>query len=279
MMVPFRWLLKVSALPWGLVRDGAPGIYFVIYHKIGEQAGLELELPFSLFRRQMEFFHRIEKVVPYTRALSLLKDGEVPQRDLFVLTFDDGYEDFYTEVYPLLQEFQLPAIVFVTTGFVEKEIGSPLTRPRQAIRPLSWEMLGRMQESGLVTLGAHTHTHPSLVGESEARVVQELERPIVLFGKRLGLEPKHFAYPRALWREKEEALVKCYYESAVIGSGQKATVDGFNPYRIPRLPMRASDGWVFFRARLGGWLEAEERFYMLLHKVARTEFAPGRHQG
>jgi peptidoglycan/xylan/chitin deacetylase (PgdA/CDA1 family) len=38
------------------------------------------------------------------------------------LTFDDGYRDFYENAYPLLEELELPATLFLTTGFVNGDL-------------------------------------------------------------------------------------------------------------------------------------------------------------
>lgn len=245
------------------------GIYFLVYHKVGGQLPLDIDLPRPLFRRQLEFLSHTNRVVAYEQALAALQNGRTLAGDLFVLTFDDGYKDFYTDVFPLLVEYDLPAILFVTTGFVEGGI-TPLTAPALEVRSVTWEMVGQMQESGLINFGAHTHTHPNLVGQSTERVAEELEKPIQLFRERVGLDLEHFAYPRAIWDEKTERLVRERYRSAVIGSGQKATSMAFDPYRIPRIPVRASDGWIFFRAKLRGWLEAEERLYAILRQLSRT---------
>ena len=112
------------------------------------------------------------------------------------LTFDDGYVDFYTRVYPLLLSVNVPATLFVTTGFVEERKPYPmLSRPDAAVEPVTWEMLGEMAESGLVTLGAHTHTHPVLTLLPVAQVEEELAYPLELFERRLGMRPRAFRLP------------------------------------------------------------------------------------
>jgi hypothetical protein len=91
-----------------------------------------------------------------------------------------------------------------------------------------------------------------------------------LFRRRLGIEVRHFAYPKALWNPPVERLVAKYYASAVIGGGYKATTDDFNTYRIPRIPIRWSDGWFFFLAKMRGWLASEETLYVWLRKLHRA---------
>jgi peptidoglycan/xylan/chitin deacetylase (PgdA/CDA1 family) len=132
----------------------------------------------------------------------------------------------------------------------------------------SWDQLGEMVAGGLVTIGAHTHSHPDLVSLPDDLVRQELDTCIELFRKRLGYDVRHFAYPRGLWNERVEVLVKERFETAVIGTGRKAMPVAFDPYRIPRVPVRRSDGLLFFKLRTRGWLEPEERFYEWLHRIS-----------
>jgi peptidoglycan/xylan/chitin deacetylase (PgdA/CDA1 family) len=252
-------------------RDGEAGFYYLIYHRVSGDSRFDVDLPLSLFRRQLEFLARARRVVSYDEALNTLKSGQEVTNEVFVLTFDDGYEDFYTHVFPLLRDLELPAILFVTTGFVETGIPYPILHHASPdATPVDWDMLGEMAASGLVTVGAHTHTHPILTNESETRVEEELAKPLEIFRARLGIKVQHFAYPKALWNQKVETLVTQHYASAVICDERKAIPNHFNPYRIPRIPIRHSDGWLFFLAKTRGWLEGEEALYDKLHGLMRN---------
>lgn len=267
--------LKVLLLAQASVRKtfGQPkradGMSFLIYHRVAGALALELDISPTLFRRQMEWLSKARQVLAYDEAVARLRDGCAGTG--VVLTFDDGYRDFYTTVFPLLREFDLRAILFVTTGFVEDGTPYPLMSARGVdAPPVTWDMLGEMAESGIVMLGAHTHTHPVLVGQPPNRVAEELERPLDLFRQRLGLRPVHFAYPKAIWNREVEATVACYYATAVVGGGAAAVPAGFHAYRIPRVPVRRSDGWWFFRAKLNGWLAGEEPIVDRLRRVRRA---------
>ena len=269
-----RRAVKVPLLAGGVVRrllrsSAQHARYsFLIYHRVDGTLPLELDMPPDLFRRQVAFLHATQRVIPYEVALKALEEGGPDPDSGYVLTFDDGYVDFYTIVFPLLQEYSLPAILFVTTGFVEEGKPYPLlSRPGAAVQPVTWDMLGEMAETGLVTLGAHTHTHPVLTAMTSRQIEEELAKPLELFERRLGLRPAHFAYPRAVANADVRARVVRYYDSAVGGGGRMATATGFDRYRIPRIPIRRSDGWHFFRAKLLGLLEAEEPTYARLHAL------------
>lgn len=237
-----------------------PGVYFLLYHKVSGDLPIGIDLPHKLFRRQMEYLARQGRVVSYDAALDMLRAGRAPARDLFVLTFDDGYRDFYTHAFPRLEALRLPATLFVTTRFVDEGVPCVMSRPPEPPPlPVTWSMLRELHASGLVTLAAHTHTHAELPGQSPARVLDELVRPRALIEERVGATVRHFAYPRAVWDATVEAQVRAVYASAAIAGWSKMTAASFDPYRIRRLPILRRDGWLYFLAKIRGWLEQEER--------------------
>jgi peptidoglycan/xylan/chitin deacetylase (PgdA/CDA1 family) len=58
------------------------------------------------------------QVLPLSEALEKLYAGELPPRSV-ALTFDDGASDFYTQAYPILQDFDYPTTVYLTTYYCD----------------------------------------------------------------------------------------------------------------------------------------------------------------
>ena len=71
------------------------------------------------------------------------------------------------------------------------EIGKPL---RDALRPLTWEMLAEMRDAGM-TIGSHSKTHAFLTNETIERVEEEVTDSRRELQQRLGVDAECFAYP------------------------------------------------------------------------------------
>jgi peptidoglycan/xylan/chitin deacetylase (PgdA/CDA1 family) len=91
------------------------------YHGIamGEEHGShpEMFLPVETFADRMEILEESEaRVLPLGEALRLLQQGKLPPNSV-AITFDDGWADFRTQAFPILQKHGFPATVYLTTYY------------------------------------------------------------------------------------------------------------------------------------------------------------------
>ena len=136
-----------------------PGPRILIYHQIGAGSGRQMDLSPEMFRGHVKWLLDHGRIVGFGDALSAADDPESNRQ--FVLTFDDGYADFYENGFPLLREQGIPFTLYLTSGHIET---GDLLHPGD--RPLTWDQVDEMLASGLVTLGAHTHTPPRFAGHA-----------------------------------------------------------------------------------------------------------------
>lgn len=131
-MVQRRELLKnvvSQALVWtqvdGLFRYlNRHQVLVIMYHGITTEhydPPVWTQLSAEVFRRQIEFLRRHYKVVALSDFLAALRgETNLPEKAALI-TFDDGLRNNYTVAYPLLQEFGLPATIFLTSDFIGSE--------------------------------------------------------------------------------------------------------------------------------------------------------------
>lgn len=230
-----------------------PGPRLLIYHQVGEHLLREMEVPIDSFVRQLDWLSEHGEVVELDTALTRI--GSELAELTFTLGFDDGYLDVFTTAFPLLVARDIPFTLYLTTRPVET--GEPL-EAGPGSEPLRWEHVREMLDSGLVTIGAHTHTHPDLRGMSAAAIAAELDRSNELILERTGVRPDHFAYPKGYWAALADPEVRVRYRTAVLGAGDPIS-EVTDPYRLHRLPVQRTDGFAFFKRKMTTGMRWEER--------------------
>lgn len=234
-----------------LLSGDYPGPRVLIYHQIGAGLGRQMEVTKESFDAHVSWLIKHKTVVDLDTAIS--RRGDEGADQLVVLSFDDGYDDFYRLGFPVLQANRLPFVLYLSTEPIET--GKPFGPP-QAL-PLTWDQVQDMSSSGLMTTGAHTHRHPDLRVLSPAEVAEELALADELIERRLGHRPRHFAYPYGYWSQSADTEVRARYVSAALGGGPAVTA-ATDPLMLHRLPIQLSDGVFFFRRKLKTGLCLEE---------------------
>jgi len=126
----------------------------------------------------------------------------VPPRTI-ALTFDDGFQSVYSDAFPVLREFRVPATIFLATAYLDSKAPFPFDTwgldhrdalPPTSFRPLTIQQCHEMHASGLIDLGAHTHTHRDMRGRPEC-FREDLQISVDFLRATFGLTDVMFAFP------------------------------------------------------------------------------------
>jgi len=247
-----RKAAKGAVLPVGLWRRRRPDdLTILLYHRVGHGGG-EIELDPAMFESQMAI------VAASDRACSLDDALGNPSAGGLVVSVDDGFGDFYDTVFPTLVRHGVPAILYLATGFVEGQELAPSSGA------LTWSQLRECVDSGLVTVGAHTHSHCDLSRASDAEAEREMKTSKQLVEEHLGLACKHFAYPWSYSSPGSERAARTIFASAALNWSTNRR-GRFDLHELGRTPVLRSDSSLFFKAKVDGALDAEA----FLYRVAR----------
>jgi peptidoglycan/xylan/chitin deacetylase (PgdA/CDA1 family)/glycosyltransferase involved in cell wall biosynthesis len=154
-----------------------------------------------------------------------LRKRSLPQKPI-ILTFDDGYEDNYTNALPILQKYRSTAVVFVVAD--QKRRTNHWDPDEPTLPLMSWEHLREMVAAG-IEIGSHTVTHANLPTLSQTASHQEIVRSKATLERELGKKVLSFAYPYGALNDEIKQMVKeAGYSYAVGGDGGSTSfVDDF----------------------------------------------------
>ena len=113
----------------------------------------------------------------------VLRDKIKPAKKIVMLTFDDGYRDFYTDVFPILEEEQVKAVAYVVPNFLDKP------------NFMFTSQLREVAASQYVEIGAHTMDHTFLPGMDRAKAEFEIAQSRRSLEDLLHIQVHAFAYP------------------------------------------------------------------------------------
>jgi len=139
-----------------------------------------------------------------------------------LLTFDDGYVDNYTELFPLLQKYQVKATIFVIAGTVDYNKNN-----------LTSAQIKEMSDSGLVSIQSHTQTHPYLSRLTREQQAWEMTCSKLTLTRITGKEPYVLAYPVGDANQDTLELAALHFNQAVIMNGGDYQT-GTDCWQIPR---------------------------------------------
>ena len=162
------------------------GVSILMYHMIGDMKNNSAVMTEDNLRIQMQYLkdHGYHPITMQELYDYVTKGEKLPSKPVCI-TFDDGYLDSYTIVYPMMKEFGYPWTLFLITDDVCKSYNR-----------MTWEQLKEMADSGAVTIANHTLSHPKL---HNLPTRAEKENEIIGANKalkyHLGIDNLWFAYP------------------------------------------------------------------------------------
>ncbi len=220
--------------PASIQKDARKRLPVLYYHAVDDNiAGLEeLFVSPSEFEKQMAFLKDNHYTVITFDQIHQFKEIQNP----VIITFDDGYENNYTQAYPILKKYGFNATIFLTTGFMDK----PLFLKKHQVEEMK----------GLINFQSHAVTHPHLTDLNQEKMEFELSESKKILEALTGGEVNAFAYPFGDYNSKVLTMTKKYYKYAVLNEGDIYR-EGDNLLEIKRVYIPRALDLQGFKKKIG----------------------------
>ncbi len=182
-----------------------------------------------------------------------------------ILTFDDGYEDNYLNLLPLLKKHQAKAVIYclgdrsIQSNIWDEKLGEPRANL------MNDSQIKECHDSGLIEIASHGLKHQHLPSLNEADADEEFKLSKKNLEQLINEKIVSFAYPYGDYGEREEVMAyEAGYDFAI------GTVNGplkltDNYYAIRRIQIFPNEG------KLGFWKKTSG-FYLRLCKLKGKDF-------
>ncbi len=171
-------------------------IPILCYHRLVESEAecgkFATHIRVDLFEKHLRYLRDHGYRTLHFADLNSARVFEKSQRTV-ILTFDDGYEDNYRLLLPLLKTYDAKAVVYLVSGRQTNEWD--VAKGEQSLRLMNQSQRREMLASGLVEFGAHTRTHPDLTTTSPEQAGEEIHLSKIELEADLGVVVHTFAYP------------------------------------------------------------------------------------
>lgn len=219
----------------------------LMYHEIADAAATSSRLAVSpgVFADQVAYLHDAGFTAITAGALAaVLADGvgELPERPV-VLTFDDGYGDFYSQALPVLKARDYTATLFQTTGWIGEE--------GDARRMLNWRELAEIEQAG-IEIGAHSVKHPQLDQLPENLMREELYASKSGLEDNLGLKVPGLAYPFGYSNAKVRQVARELGYEYAYAVNNALTTAAADKFAFPRLTVQRNTTMADFGKMVHG---------------------------
>lgn len=253
----------------------------LMYHSISDDAESNASPYYKTTTRPALFAQHLRwlsdagfRSVGLEDGIRIAQQGNGAQEKAVVITFDDGFRDFYDSAFPALKSQGHTATVFLPTAFIGES--------RQTFKGrecLTWEEVRGLRGQG-IQFGSHSVNHPVLYKTPWGEIENQLACSKKKLEQELGEKVASFAYPYAFPQQDQrfadtfkELLRQQGYRHCVttmIGRVQS----GDDLFSLKRLPVNDCDDRPLLLAKLSGaydWLAYPQSWFKLAcHRLGRT---------
>lgn len=224
----------------------------LMYHSISGDKNNSLCVTPQNFARQIKFLHeKGYSVISLDDLVRRVAGGRKYLPRTVVATFDDGFEDNFIHAFPVLSKYNVPATIFLITGYIDKKEGY-----------LKWDQVSLMHKNG-IEFGGHTRNNVYLPSVVNSRILlEEISGCKADIEKYAGTGARYFSYPMGAFNEKVKNAVELAGYKGACTTNRGLDRLNLDVYELNRIKITNSDmnKPFHFRAKLSG-------FYNLFRRI------------
>ena len=205
-----------------------------LYHHVDTNSPPSTSISPEDFRRHLEYLRDNDYEVMALNVMidHLQSQTPLPERAV-AITFDDGYSSIYETAFPMLQQFNMPFALFLSTDPINQGQNNYMT----------WDQVRELSDAGAV-IANHMVYHPYMLEREDAetdaqwlaRQREELLDAEATIEAETGQDHRFLAYPYGEFNAELQTMLA---EEGFVGFAQNSGAAGFQSdfLALPRYPL------------------------------------------
>ncbi|MFC1761592.1 polysaccharide deacetylase family protein [Planctomycetota bacterium] len=246
---------------WQAVFSRMPKRVILYYHGINREEA-------DSFKKQMDYLAKHCHTVAACEIINAKGDAKLPT---VAITFDDAFISVMELAIPVLEEYNLPATIFVPTGWMGQTADWKLFEGEYNYveRVVDHRQLLEWTSLKNIDIQSHTVNHPMLTKTDESTLIRELRESKETLEQILGKEITAISYPYGRFNQDVlDAAQKVGYQQGFT-IDPKVVSDKTRPLEIGRFKVDPREGLATFGLKTRGNYEAVNLLRWLKRKVIR----------
>lgn len=180
------------------------GAVILMYHSIGDNKEF-FTVKTEEFKKQMRYLRNGNfNVIKLSELVNLLQARKKIPSKTVVITIDDGYQDNFTNIFPVLIKYNMPASIFLRTDLIgSQRVG----RNGDILKFLDWPQIVEMSKS-LIDFYPHSHGHLKLAEIPLSEAENDISQSREILEEKLREETPIFAYPYGNFNDAVKGILK-----------------------------------------------------------------------
>ena len=218
----------------------ADAVPILNYHRVDNSDDNPLTLKVADFEAQIKFLvDSGYSVITPDELVDARQGGKSLPKNPVVICFDDGHNDIYRNVFPVLQKYNLRATVFVVTNHIGMKDF------------LTWDEARQMQASGLVDIENHTMSYKDLTRVKGDKLWDQIYGAKQAIEWALKKPSKFISFPEGKYTvAAEETAKELKYRAGFIEDYGLTASNKDDGFVLTRIPVQGSNAQTLLRFKL-----------------------------